>query len=135
MVENLLVLFSGSYKWAVTFSGSTVHAISTAEPVQLRAATSGAEGTILTVSGGSKSLGSSHLNQLFLGGNKGAISRSGSTVKSIRAAEPVQLRAATSRAESTILTVSSLGKSFLGGNLLSSSLDQLLSVVKEGTVT
>merc|ERR1719468_644330 len=111
MVENLLVLFSGSYKWAVTFSGSTVHAISTAEPVQLRAATSGAEGTIFTVSslGKSNSLSSSHLHQLLLGSNKGTVTSSGSTVLSIRAAVPVHLRAATSGAEGTILAVSSLG--------------------------
>ena len=135
MVENLLVLFSGSYKWAVTFSGSAVKSVSAAEPVHLRAATSGAEGTILTVSSLGNLLGSSHLDQLLLSSNKGTVTRGGSTVLSIRAAVPVHLRAATSGAEGTILTVSSLGKSFLGGNLLSSSLDQLLSVVKEGTVT
>merc|ERR1719468_776720 len=132
MVENLLVLFSGSYKWTVTFSGSTVHAISTAEPVKLRAATSRAESTIFTVSslGKSNSLGSSHLDHLFLDVNKGTVTRGGSTVLSIRAAVPVHLRATTSGAEGTILAVSSLG------NLLGNShLDHLFLDADKGTVT
>merc|ERR1719444_232436 len=100
-------LFLDVNKGTVTRGGSTVLSIWAAVPVHLRATTSGAEGTILAVS----SLGNIHLDHLFLHANKGTVTFSGSTVKSISAAEPVQLRAATSGAESTILTVSSLGKS------------------------
>merc|ERR1719215_2183997 len=130
--SHLNQLFLGGNKGAISRSGSTVKSIRAAEPVQLRAATSRAESTILTVSslGKSNSLGSSHLHQLLLGSNKGTVTRGGSTVLSIRAAVPVHLRATTSGAEGTIFTV--LGFSYFLGN---SHLDHLFLDVNKGTVT
>merc|ERR1712156_992514 len=66
-------------KWAVSSSGSTVHAI--------RAAVSGALGSItLLVSG--------HLGNLGLLGHKWAVSSGGSAVHAIRAAVPSNIGAA-----------------------------------------
>merc|ERR1712020_243920 len=78
---------------AVSSGGSTVHVVRAAEPVGLRAAASGAFGLIrsaLPVLG--------HLHELGLLGDKGAVSGGGSTVHVVRAAEPVGLGAASSRA-------------------------------------
>merc|ERR1712242_122185 len=69
------------HKWAVSSSGSAVHAIRAAVPSNIGAAASGALGSItLLVSG--------HLGNLGLLGHKWAVSSGGSAVHAIRAAVP-----------------------------------------------
>merc|ERR1711971_1530335 len=78
---------------AVGSSGSTVHVVRAAEPVGLRAAASGAWSLTR-----SALLALGHLHELGLLGNEGAVGSGGSTVHVVRAAEPVGLWAAASRA-------------------------------------
>merc|ERR1712083_1053138 len=73
----------------VSSSGSTVHVVGAAVPVNFWAASSWAFSSWAL-------LLSSHLDKLFLHGNKRAISSSGSTVHVIRAAVPVNFWAASS---------------------------------------
>merc|ERR1712241_1636446 len=81
--------------WAVSSSGSTVHAIRAAIPANVGAATSRALGTITLLRG-------SHFDKISLLCHKWAVSSSGSTVHAIRAAVPANIGATTSRAGSSI---------------------------------
>merc|ERR1712154_173703 len=73
--------------WAVSSSGSTVHAIRAAVPANIGAAASRALCSITLLWG-------SHLGKLGLLCNKWAVSSSGSTVHAIRAAVPANIGAA-----------------------------------------
>merc|ERR1712117_1016444 len=84
-------------KGTVSRGGSTVHVVWATEPVGLWATSSGALSLIR-----STLLVGSHPHDLLLLGNKGTVSRGGSTVHVVRAAEPVGLWAATSGALSLI---------------------------------
>ncbi len=83
----------GCHKGAVCSSGSAVQAIRAAEPVCLWTAATWAD--CLTWS---TLLLGSHVGQLVSGGKEGTVCSSGSTVQAIRAAEPVCLRTAATRA-------------------------------------
>merc|ERR1711997_72666 len=100
--SHLHKLLLGRNKWAVSGSGSAVHAIRTAVPVGFWATTSR---TLCT--SGAILLGC-HLRKSNLGSYKWAVSGSGSTVHAIRTAVPVSFRAATSRTLSLIWSTSSL---------------------------
>merc|ERR1719365_18956 len=92
-------------KWAVSSSGSAVHAIWAAIPSNIWAASSWALCTITLLVG-------SHLGKGCLLGNKWAVRSSGSTVHTIWAAVPSNIWAASSWAFSsiTLLVGSHLGK-------------------------
>merc|ERR1719325_390962 len=89
---------------AVSSSGSTVDVVRAAVPVGIGAASSRARGLI-----GSTLLLGSHLHELLLLGNKGAVSSCGSTVDVVRAAVPVGIGATPSRAASLIGSTLLLG--------------------------
>ena len=95
-------------KRAVSSGGSAVHVVRAAEPVRLRAA-AGRAGSLIR----SALLLDGHLHELVAGSNKWAVSSRGSTVHVVRAAEPVGLRAAASRAGSLIRTALPEKMSFL----------------------
>merc|ERR1719228_472936 len=89
-LHELLLL---SNKRTVSSSGSTVDVIRAAVPVGIGATPSRARGLV-----GSTLLLGSHLHELLLLSNKRTVSSSGSTVDVIRAAVPVGIGTATSRA-------------------------------------
>merc|ERR1711992_489415 len=84
---QLLHVFPGGHKWAVSGGGSAVKVVRAAIPVGIGAAAGGAGGLV-----GAALLG--HAHQLLLLGNEGAVSGGGSAVKVVRAAIPVGIRAA-----------------------------------------
>ena len=106
--EHFSKLLLDRNKWAVSSRGSTIHVVRTAEPVGLRAAASGAGSLIRTTL-----LLNGHLNELVAGSNNWTVSSGGSAVHVVRAAEPVGLRAAASRAGSLIRTALPEKMSFL----------------------
>merc|ERR1719516_295589 len=81
--------------WAISFSSSTVHIVSTTEPVDFWAASSRAHGSLTLLLG-------SHLDKLLLHGNHWAISFSSSTVHVVSTAEPVDFWATSSGAHCSI---------------------------------
>merc|ERR1739845_322572 len=85
---QLLHVFPGGHKWAVSGGGSAVKVVRAAIPVGIGAAASGAGGLV-----GAALLGPGHAHQLLLLGHEGAVSGSGSTVKVVRAAIPVGIGA------------------------------------------
>merc|ERR1711988_373727 len=93
-----------SNKETVSSGGSTVDVVRAAVPVGIGAASSRARGLI-----GSTLLLGSHLHELVLLGNKGTVSSSGSTVDVVRAAVPVGIGAASSRARGLIGSTLLLG--------------------------
>merc|ERR1719411_201522 len=86
---QLLHVFPGGNKGAVSSGGSAVEVVRAAIPVGIGAASSGAGGLI-----GAALLGLGHAHQLLLLGNEGAVSGGGSAVKVVRAAIPVGIGAA-----------------------------------------
>ena len=90
---KLWQIIANSSEGAVSSGGSTVHVVRAAEPVGLWAASSWAWGLSR-----SALLALGQLHELGLLGNEGAVGSSGSTVHVVRAAEPVGLWAAASRA-------------------------------------
>merc|ERR1712123_521343 len=76
-------------KRTVSSSGSTVHVVRTAVPINFRATSSWAHGSFTL-------LLSSHIDKLCLHSNKGTVSCSSSTVHVVRAAVPVSLWATSS---------------------------------------
>merc|ERR1711948_159740 len=104
-----------SSKRTVSSSGSTVDIVRAAVPVGIGATSSWARGLIR-----STLLLGSHLHELLLLGNKGAVSSCGSTVDVVRAAVPVGIGATSSWARgligSTLLLGSHLHELLLLGN-------------------
>merc|ERR1712214_271464 len=109
-----------SSKRTVSSSGSTVDIVRAAVPVGIGAASSRA-GSLIR----STLLLGSHLHELLLLGNKGTVSSSGSTIDIVRAAVPVGIGAASSRAGSLIRSTLLLG----------SHLHELLLLGNKGTVS
>merc|ERR1711988_883198 len=109
-----------SNKGTVSSGGSTVDVVRAAVPVGIGAASSRARGLI-----GSTLLLGSHLHELLLLGNEGTVSSSGSTVDVVRAAVPVGIGAASSRARGLIGSTL-----LLGGHL-----HELVLLGNEGTVS
>merc|ERR1719219_2854802 len=99
---------------------AAVDVIGAAVPVGIRATSSWARCLI-----GSTLLLGSHLHELLLLGNKGTVSSGGSTINVVRAAEPVGIRATSSRARCLIRSTLLLG----------SHLHELLLLGNEGTVS
>merc|ERR1711950_134164 len=91
-------------KGAVSSCGSTVDVVRAAVPVGIGATSSWARGLIR-----STLLLGSHLHELLLLGNKGAVSSCGSTVDVVRAAVPVGIGATSSRARGLIRSTLLLG--------------------------
>merc|ERR1712048_1178749 len=90
---QLLHVFPGGHKWAVSGGGSAGKGVRAAIPVGIGAAAGGAGGLV-----GAALLGLGHAHQLLLLGNEGAVSGGGSAVKVVRAAIPVGIGAASSGA-------------------------------------
>ena len=106
---QLLHVFPGGHKWAVSGSGSAVEVVRAAIPVGIRAAAGGAGGLVRAAL-----LGLGHAHQLLLLGNEGAVSGGGSAVKVVRAAIPVGIGAAASGAGGLVgATLSRLCQLFL----------------------
>merc|ERR1711970_787772 len=117
---QLLHVFPGGHKWAVSGGGSTVKVVRAAIPVGIGAASGGAGGLV-----GAALLGLGHAHQLLLLGNEGAVSSGGSAVKVVRAAIPVGIGAAAGRAGGLV------GAALLG----LSHTHQLLLLGNEGAVS
>merc|ERR1711874_279436 len=96
-----------SSKRTVSSSSSTVDIVRAAVPVGI-GATSSRAGCLI----GSTLLLGSHLHELLLLGNKRTVRGSGSTVDIVRAAVPVGIGAASSRAGSLIGSTLLLGSHF-----------------------
>merc|ERR1711897_68084 len=109
-----------SSKGTVSSGGSTVDIVRAAVPVGIRATSSWARCLIW-----STLLLCSHLHELLLLGNEGTVSSGGSTVDVVRAAVPVGIGAASSRARGLIRSAL-----LLGGHL-----HELLLLGNEGTVS
>merc|ERR1712223_1762401 len=117
---QLLHVFPGGHKWAVSGGGSAVQLVRAAIPVGIGAADGGAGGLV-----GAALLGLGHAHQLLLLGNEGAVSGGGSAVKVVRAAMPVGIGAAAGGAGG-----------FIGAALLGlGHAHQLLLLGNEGAVS